>query len=66
MGDFDETIRWLKERRNLYIEDLEDIENGAQYFRNEENITEKRRVRLEQSIKDFDVKIAAYEAHNEE
>jgi hypothetical protein len=41
MGDVEDRIPDLRERRSFLLHDLEDMSRGARFFRNDGNITDK-------------------------
>jgi hypothetical protein len=64
MGDFDESIAWLKERVVVAREDLRDFEAGRRQSRDGVDITDTLVARLRNDIERYEIMIAAYEAHN--
>ena len=64
MGQFDDSLKWCRERRAIAIEELDDFAAGHRQFRNGVNITDKLIARAKQDIEQFDILIAAYEKHN--
>lgn len=64
MGDFDLQIAWCRERRAVALDDLKSIARGDRHFLNDRDITEDMKARAERDVRQFDILIAAYEAHN--
>ncbi len=64
MGDFDDTIAWLKERVKIAKEDLQEFVAGRRQFRDDVDITDLLIKRANDDILRFEILIAAYESHN--
>ncbi len=64
MHDFDDKITWLKERLTEAREDLREFSAGQRQFRDGVDITDKLVARTRNDIQQFEILIAAYEAHN--
>jgi hypothetical protein len=62
MDRLDGRIRDFGEQRDFLIHDLEDIYRGANYYRNDDNITDKMRRRSVRMLVQIDAALADYEA----
>jgi hypothetical protein len=62
MSRLDDRIRDLREQKDLLMHDLEDIYRGANYFRNQDNITDKMRRRCVRMLMQIDAALADCEA----
>jgi hypothetical protein len=64
MGQFDDSLKWCRERRAIAVEDLKDFAAGRRQFLNDVDITDKLVARAKRDIEQFDILIAAYEKRN--
>jgi hypothetical protein len=65
MGRLDDRMRDLREQKDFLIHDLEDIYRGTNYYRNDDNITDKMRRRCVRMLVQIDAALADYEAEKQ-
>jgi hypothetical protein len=63
MDEFRDAVAWLKNRKAVAREDLQEMDSGKRYFIDSNDITAKIRQRTEMDVSKLDDLIAAFESY---
>ena len=63
MDEFRDAVAWLKNRKAVAHEDLQEMDSGKRYFIDSNDITAKIRQRTEMDVSKLDDLIAAFESY---
>ena len=63
MDEFRDAVAWLKNRKAVAREDLQEMDSGKRYFIDSNDVTAKIRQRTEMDVSKLDDLIAAFESY---